>query len=471
MTPGRLVIPALRWRDEDGFDHESPAIERALEFGAGGFLLFGGPADQVAELTARIRRDAGRPLLFAADLERGPGQQFAGLDELPPPAALASLGDPAVLRGAGVLTAVEALSVGINWVLAPVVDLDIEPANPIIQTRSFGADPAGVGAAAAAWIVGCEAAGALACAKHFPGHGRTRVDSHVELPVVRATAETLRDDLEPFVAAVIAGVGSVMTAHVAYPALDPTGRPATFSAPILNLLRQEIGFAGLIVSDALMMAGARQFGAPPDAALAAIEAGIDLLLYPDEPVEVADALQVARNRDTRLAARIEASVERYQTALAQVADDQPVERLPPAGSAQAVGDWLLSRDMLRGSAPGLRSPLDLVVVDDDLGQTPTPSPTTWVRDALAARGIPLGSGGSRIVLAFSEPRAWKGWAGFGPPSRELLAREAGTASLVVLFTHPRHLEAIPGEAPVLCAWHRQRPMQEATARWIAAHLG
>lgn len=471
MNPGRLVIPALRWREDTGFGHETGSIARALEVGAGGFILFGGTADAVSDLTSRLGREAGRPLLFGADLERGPGQQFEGLDELPPPAALASLGDAAVLRGAGVLTAVEALSVGVNWVLAPVADLDLEPANPIVQTRSFGADPARVGAAAAAWIAGCEAAGALACAKHFPGHGRTRVDSHVALPVVEASAEELRADLEPFAAAAAVGVGSIMTAHVAYPALDPSGRPATFSEPILGTLRREIGFGGLVVSDALTMAGARHFGSPEEVAGAAIAAGVDLLLDPEDPARVVAALVARAGDDPAFAGRMEAALERYQSGLARVADAEPFERLPPAGSARALGDWLLARPLLRGNPPVLRPPLDIVTVDDDAGQIPAPSPTTWLAGVLSRLGVPLGPGGSRIVLAMSEPRAWKGWAGFGPASRDALGRETALADLVVLFTHPRHLAALPGEAPVLLAWHRQRLMQEAAARWIAAHLG
>ena len=142
-APGCLVFPALRWREETGFGHEDAAIEAALRFGAGGFILFGGTADGVAELTGRLRRTAGRPLLFAADLERGPGQQVRGLDELPPPRALASLGEPAVIRGAGVLTAVEALSVGINWVLAPVADLDVENSVRTGSLRSRDCDGQG----------------------------------------------------------------------------------------------------------------------------------------------------------------------------------------------------------------------------------------------------------------------------------------------------------------------------------------
>lgn len=469
--PGRLVLPALRWRDDTGFGHEAPAIETALRFGAGGFILFGGTADLVAELTARLRRDAGRPLLIAADLERGPGQQVRGLDELPPPRALAALGEPAVLRGAGVLTAVEALSVGINWVLAPVADLDTEPENPIVQTRAFGEAPARTAAAVAAWIVGCEAAGALACAKHFPGHGRTRTDSHLQLPVVSAEAAVLRaEDLEPFRAAVAAGVGSVMTAHVAYPALDPTGAAATFSRPILDILRRELGFEGLIVSDALMMEGARAGRTAAVAALLALNAGVDLLLYPDDPAGVAAALELAAQADPRVGRRVEEALARYHAALRTVVTDELPERLPPAGSVTALADWLLAEPLLRGEPPRLTAPLELIVVDDDQGGPWPASPNTWLRDTLVARGVPLGPGGSRIVLAFAEPRASKGRAGFGAESLAALGRDAPGAAVVLLFGHPRLGDAIPSGPAVLLAWHRQRLMQEAVARWLVARL-
>ena len=136
-------------------------------------------------------------------------------------------------------------SVGINWVLAPVADLDVEPANPIVQTRSFGGDPERSPRPVGAWVSGCQAAGALASVKHFPGHGRTSTDSHDGLPVVAADSATLREtDLLPFRRAIAAGVGSVMTCHVAFPALDPSGVPATLSSPILHRLRDDSRSAG-----------------------------------------------------------------------------------------------------------------------------------------------------------------------------------------------------------------------------------
>ncbi|HEY9382571.1 MAG TPA: hypothetical protein VIP80_03560, partial [Gemmatimonadales bacterium] len=124
-----------------------------------------------------------------------------------------------------------------------------------------------------------------------------------------------------------------------------------------------------------------------------------------------------------------------------------------------------------GEPPRLRLPLALLIVDDDLGGVWPASPTSWVAEALSARGVALGPGGSRVILAFAEPRASKGRAGFGPESRAILAREAPGAALVVLFAHPRLLAELPGDAPVLLAWHRQRLMQEAVARWLPGRIG
>ncbi|HQR18980.1 MAG TPA: glycoside hydrolase family 3 N-terminal domain-containing protein, partial [Gemmatimonadales bacterium] len=191
MNVGRLILPALRWRDDTGFAHEAGVIDAALNFGAGGFIFFGGRPEAVRTLTTELQERAGRPLLLASDLERGAGQQFPGLTEFPPPGALAALDNPDVISAAATTTAREALELGLNWVLAPDADLDIEPANPIVQTRSFGAEPAAVSAAVATWVTACQDAGALATIKHFPGHGRTKRDSHDEEPTVDADPAAL----------------------------------------------------------------------------------------------------------------------------------------------------------------------------------------------------------------------------------------------------------------------------------------
>jgi hypothetical protein len=176
--------------------------------------------------------------------------------------------------------------------------------------------------------------------------------------------------------------------------------------------------------------------------------------------------------DPEVAARVAESLARYDAALAAVAMDDLPERLPPAGSVVALADWLLSAPLLRGEPPRLAAPIRLEVVDDDQGGVwPASSTTEWIAEALAARGVALGKGGSGVLLAFAEPRASKGRAGFGPESLARLAHEADGAALIILFGHPRLAPTLPGTAPILLAWHRQRLMQEGAARWIAAHLG
>jgi beta-glucosidase len=465
---GRLILPALRARGDGGFGHEAAAIASALELGAGGFITFGGTVESVRRLTSDLLRRAERPLLIASDLERGAGQQVAGLTEFPPPLALAQFDDAAVTRWAGAVTAQEARAVGINWVLAPVADLDLAPENPIVQSRSLGERPDQVATLVRSWIEGCQGAGALACVKHFPGHGRTTSDSHAELPVVGATADTLRrDDLLPFAIAVESGVAAVMTAHVSYPALDHSGVPATLSPTVLGELRDRLGFEGLVVTDALIMGGAVAARRESDAAVDAIRAGVDLLLYPNDPVRAREALDQALTSGALPRARLEDALRRYHRALQVAAAPTPPVSRGPFTSADALADALLAEPMLRGAAPVLELPLELTVVDDDLGGPYPPGPSDWTERALGAGRLGRYVGGSRVLLLFSEPRGWKGRAGLGSAAREALALHAPAEDLVVLFGHPRLAAEIPGSAPILLAWHRQRLMQEAVARWLA----
>jgi beta-glucosidase len=487
VIPGRLILPALRWRDDTGFLHEAGTIAAALGFGAGGFILFGGKPEAVKALTSELRERAGRPLLIAADLERGAGQQFPGLTEFPPPGALASLDDPDAIRAAAATTAREALELGINWVLAPVADLDIEPANPIVQTRAFGAEPAQVAEAVAIWVEACQGAGALACIKHFPGHGRTTRDSHDDLPTVDADLATLeKTDLVPFRRGIAAGVATVMTGHLRVPALDPSGAPATFSSGILGHLRTELKFDGLIVTDALMM-GAAAGGEAGSPAVRALQAGCDLLCYPADPIAAHAAIEKAIADGTLSRERVVEALGGYEQALARVvpAVRHPGEGRGPANpdqldpglrrgdgrtDAEVIADRLVARGLLRGEAPRLRSPVDILIVDDDQGGAWPASPNNYVTIAMQEASVALGPGGSRIVLAFAEPRASKGRAGFGAESLEVLEGFAREADAVILFGHPRLATQVPRGAPLLVAWHRQRLMQEAAARWILERL-
>lgn len=472
MTHARLVLPAIRWSSEHGFASEQAAIAQALELGVGGFIIFGGTAAAVAELTGDLERRAGRPLLFGADLERGAGQQFDGLTQLPPPGALGVLGDLEAVRRAAAITAAEARSVGVDWIFAPDADLDLLASNPIVQSRSFGADPAAVARSVAAWIESAQATGALACAKHYPGHGRTETDSHAELPVVDAPREVLEEyDLRPFDAAIAAGVASVMTAHVAYPALDPSGMPATFSAPILRHLREQQRFAGLVVTDALIMEGARGARGPGEAAVDALAAGADLLLYPPDTAAVVAAVDAALAGGRLPRGRVDEALARYGAALDRTVASRGRPAMPLDQcriTAEELADRVIAAGAPGGS-PRLEGPFEVEVVDDDVGGPYPPGPSDVLTRRLADRGL-LGPGGTRVLAIFAEPRAWKGRAGLGEAAHARIAELVPHASLVLLFAHPRLAAALPVSVPVVVAWHRIGVMQEAAARWLARHV-
>jgi len=476
MTPrARLVCPALRWR-RGSFRSERVKIEQALAAGVGGFILFGGTRAAVTALTTALRDLAQRPLLIGSDFERGPGQQVKGLTELPPPAALGYLDDLDATYACGQITGTEACAVGLTWVFAPVCDLDIEPRNPIVQTRSFGADPAAVGRHAAAWIKGCQEHGVMACAKHYPGHGRTTTDSHEGLPVVDTAEDELkRMDVAPFAEAVKAGVASVMPAFVAFRAWDPSGAAAGFSRVLLDYLRGTIGFDGLVVTDAFIMGGATAAAPEAQAAVAAVTAGCDMLLYPTDWAGSVRALEsVAQARADEAVARYEQAVGRWggpgarPPRLATLDDVELAEH-------QKFADGLADRavHLLRGERRRLGKMVSVTIVDDDVGGPYTIPPrdvfvTTLTKLGVRTTRYPIADSRKRIILVYAEPRSWKGRGDLGPESLAKLARLVPSASLVVLFAHPRLAAQIPGDVPVLCAWHGQALMQRAAARWVVA---
>jgi len=469
----RLVFPSLRWRS-GSFAHERPTIDAALAAGVGGFIVFGGSREAVAELTRGVREQAGRRLLVGADLERGAAQQVEGLTECPTPAALGWLDDLDATHAAAIITAREARSVGITWAFAPVCDLDLEPRNPIVGTRSFGADPQRVGEHAAVWVRGCQEHGVLACAKHYPGHGRTTQDSHETLPRVHTPLAQLEAmDLVPFEHAIRAGVGAVMSAYVAYPAWDASGRAAAFSSTILHYLHDPLNFNGLVITDALIMAGATAAQSEAPATVGAVAAGCDTLLYPGNWQGVIQALDAAVGKEIAVA-RADDALGRVEAALSGWGMGDGGEGLTAADLAEhgAFVDGVADRvlHMVRGEPPAVRGAVRVSIVDDDVGGPYRVGPRDIFEKTLREAGVRLGNGeggrGMRVVLVYSEPRSWKGRANLGARSLDALRRLMPGAKLVVLFGHPRLVGQIPGRAPVLCAWHGQPLMQRAAARWV-----
>lgn len=287
----------------------------------GGFILFGGDIYETAWLLNKLQQWSDVPLLIASDLERGLGNQLDGATLFPPLMSLGAIGSEERAYTMGKVTAEEARSVGIHMTYAPVVDVNINPLNPIINTRSFGEDPGLVGLLAQAFIKGCQENGLIATAKHFPGHGDTKEDSHSVLPVVTGDIDRLKKvEFFPFRKAIQAGVQAIMTAHLYLPALEPTiNIPATLSKSILtNLLRMEMGFKGLIVTDAMEMGGITAQYSPEEAAILAVQAGADIILLPPEPEKVVKKLIESVKKGIIPESRINATVHRILEAKARL---------------------------------------------------------------------------------------------------------------------------------------------------------
>lgn len=308
-------LPPVRTVDDD-----AERIARLLDrCPIGGLTLFNGLWPSTRDVLNQLQRACQIPLLVGSDIERGCGQQMAGMSVLPHAGAWGVVakkdGGNAINLALefGKATAAEARLAGIHVAFAPVADTNTNPRNPIIATRSFGTTPQHVAAMVKGYVRGCESGGVGAVAKHFPGHGDTEQDSHDSLPSVsRDRSSIASTELPPFEAAIEAECSMVMTAHVAYLALDPSGTPATLSKPILrDLLRKELGFTGVICSDSLLMSGVRdRFENEGELCLATLTAGVDWLLDVEHPEKVVDYLATCVADGRLEESQIDESVER-----------------------------------------------------------------------------------------------------------------------------------------------------------------
>lgn len=320
-------------------------------------------ASLVSELRA-LASPLGAPLLVSIDQEGGRVQRLrAPFPELPPMRSVGDLGRKSVARRAGVLIGECLAMAGFTQNYAPVLDVDSNPDNPVIGDRSFSRDPSAVARLGAAYIDGLQSAGVAACGKHFPGHGDTSKDSHLELPTLPHGRERLEAiELVPFRAAVRAGVASIMTAHVLFPALDPA-HPATLSEHVIEaLLRRGMGFDGVIVSDDLEMKAVADHYGVEDAAIRAIRAGCDQLLICHQPELVRRAHQalVAAALDGTLpAARLmeaAARVDRLKSAFPGSVVRPSPEVLPaalPLDRHRSLLDALAGREVMIASTDGV----------------------------------------------------------------------------------------------------------------------
>lgn len=484
----------------------SPAEARrarrlVVEQKVGGLIVGKGDALGTASWLNDLQSVSSLPLLVGADLEWGAGTRLVGATVLPVNMAIAAAGGPELAHEAGRITAREARAAGVHMAFAPVADVNVNAANPVINTRSYGADPIDVAERVAAFVEGARAEGLLTVAKHFPGHGDTEQDSHLTLPAVHASLWRLETvELVPFRTAIAAGVDGIMTAHLSVPALEPgeTAPPATLSPAILTeLLRKRMGFGGLVVTDGLMMDGIRKGRTVAEVAVEAVEAGADILLMPPDAEAAIDAV-VAAVRSGRIAeSRIDASVRRLLAAKAWVGLHE--RRLSDLGELRALldspehGQW--AQEVAERSITLVRRgdsfPMRLagrrvlnVIYDDSRRSTHgeefsaalerqgarVETVRLWKRSTAADVDRARRAARRADVVVFSSfARAipWKGELGLPKRVADLANELAGRDAVIISFGDPYLLRQLPATETYMLAWSEAEVAQRAAARALA----
>ncbi|MEY4609344.1 MAG: hypothetical protein RL625_1561 [Gemmatimonadota bacterium] len=446
---GAYLVPELWWDPHAGFSHLDALIDDAFELGVQAFQVRGGPAEAVRALTETLHRRAPEPVLIAMDAEAGVGNLVPELTPLPPLRALAALRDPEAIRRAALLTARQLRALGVNWVLAPVADLAHPGALFAEDARSLGEEPQRVAEDVVTWIDACQSQSVLACARHFPGIGRAVGDGPSPRLTIDADARTLwGTDLVPFRGAIDAGVASLIAGAVAVPGLGRQGRVAAHSSGILSeLLRGELGFDGLVVSD---RADGPGMGGPEGAVLAvvdAVRAGCDLVLASDDLEGAVDALQVSVDDGTLTSEMIEASAQRRRFWSAWAVPRETREpTLDDLLWARQVADLVVHP--VRGPWISLGPQVDLTILM--MGGR---------RASLRPFVETLRAAGHEVRVGESD--------GISDGPALVVALDAAGARVVV-FGPPEVARAIPVGAQVLCAWSADRAMQEGAARALSA---
>jgi beta-N-acetylhexosaminidase len=495
LEGGRPSEGSARWRR---------ARRLVEEERVGGFIVGVGSTYGTARWLNELQALSEQPLLVAADLEWGPGTRLEGATVLPINMAVAAAGEAGVAYEAGRITALEARAAGIHMAFAPVADVNVNPQNPVINTRSYGSDPGEVSRRVVEFIRGARSAGMMTVVKHFPGHGDTETDSHLAMPVLDVDRPRLDQvELTPFRAAIGAGVDGVMTAHLAVPALDPLPRlrPATLSPRILtDLLRVELGFDGLVVTDALHMDGVRRQGRSGDVAVAAVKAGADVLLIPPDEAEAIDALVRAVRRGELSEARLDRSVRRVLAAKAAAGlhaqRDVDTEDLRARVGLRDHEEWsrrVAERSITlargeRGSLPVAvegRQVLAVIYNDRNHGSggefvaalaergarvlTLQLSKSSGPGDLARARRLAR-SADVTLFASFSRAVPWKGSLGLPGPVTRLADELAAAGAPVFAFGDPYLLRQIPDARTYVLAWAGEPVNQRAAARALMGEI-
>ena len=454
-------------------------IFNLIEKGIGGFILFGGEKSGIKEFIRKMQQLSEIPLFISSDIERGLGQQIRGCIDFPCQMAVASAIDKnnpediSILSEALKEIALEAKNIGINMPLIPVLDVNQNPDNPIICTRAFSDDPEQVAWFGSMYIKILENSGLLSCGKHFPGHGDTSLDSHIQLPVIDKSYEALMDtDIIPFKNAVKAGVSSIMVGHLTIPVLD--SKPASLSEKVIGkLLREELGFHGLVLTDALNMHALRE---KENASVECIKAGADILLHPDDADLTVQELKLAiESKDI--------SEEQIDTAITRIL--QAKEKMIKGDEAVFYSSKKLQRLSLQiteGSItlvknkPGLLPISDLenvhMVLAGDGQYFEHSSFRKFFHDVSILEDNFTIDNKILIFPVFTSVAAWKGSSGIDEAAKNRINEMIKMAknSIVISFGSPYILRHFRNADILIAAYEATAQAEEAVIKCLEGHM-
>jgi len=501
----QLIISRL-----DGYDIRSrrykEGIYELVERGIGGFIIFGGRKDEIKDFIQKIQSVSEIPLFIASDVECGVGKQIDDTTLFPCQMAMSAAidkekpGNIVLLQNALRAVSYESIDVGINMPLMPVLDINQNPDNPIICTRAFSDNPDDVAWFGSWYIKELEGAGLISCAKHFPGHGDTNVDSHISLPVITKSLEDLmKNDLIPFIEAIKEGVSSIMVGHLSIPVID--SKPASLSKRLItDLLRKELGFDGLVLTDALNMKALKDF---EYVSAGCIKAGADILLHPEDADKTVEELKFAMKNNILSEEEIEKAVNRIlkikdrlqniatplRPPLVRVASgDSPRRGELKGGEVDYQGHKVLSANITDMSITLLKGTEGLLPISDEAkvhvvlaGENkffesfPFKAIFRSVSTIHSPIPLPQGKGakGKVVFAIFTSISAGRGTSGIDDKEREQVYRLMKKAknSIVISFGCPYVLRFFRDADVLIAAYETTEQAQKAVIKCLKGELG
>lgn len=463
----------------------------------GSVIFFDGDIETASKIIDDLQLNTEISLFVCADLERGAGQHFKGATDLPSNMAIAASGKLNLAYKAGKVTAQEAKDIGVNVIFAPDADVNSNPNNPIINIRSYGEDPVKVADMAQAFIKGCHSEGVLATVKHFPGHGDTSTDSHVQLPVVKKSLKALEKiELYPFQELIKEELHAIMSSHIAIPTLEPKMIPATFSYKIMTeLLRNKMGFEGLIFTDALNMDGAK-IDIENTYDVQALLAGCDILLMPPDPEEALNRILTAIKNNILSEARVIESYERILK-FKNIYCDKTYKKMPSRINSEK--NKIFAKDLAEEALTKIKGktslPLDIeknkilnLVIDQDNDPARWDTLVNLLEKNYRVKSEVINTSTTLldlekfteslkdselvIVSFFSQIRAWKGNM---YPSKEILTWIEKNIlkekkHIVITFSNPYLIKKLKNISDYYCTYSDSIVSQKAVVKMLFENL-